>query len=477
MTKTFGKKKLIRDISANTLQTAITQAFALLIFYITSKYLSKNDFGEFNWSMAIGSTIVALASLGLDVVFVKRLASGQNALVVSGIHFFHTVMVGAILCTLVLILKLLFPSFSALHPLFLLVFINLSLINIANSFRLCLMGLESYRYLAILAGCVSVFKFVAIMVLYFCAYFTIANVVFAFIVSSGVELLLGYYFVSLAMSARVKPLLKVTEYKYFIMESLPQLGVVFFDSALARIDWILLGILSTQSITAEYSFAYRMYECSKLPLLVIAPILLTRFSKLFVDPDHIEAKSRQDIELFFKLELFVVTLVPVLLICVWTPLIDFITNNKYGSVNELNYMLLAGCVPLHCICNFLWSMGFAQGQLKAIMYITIVVAVLNFATNCALIPLYGSFGASLAFLVSTLIQTILYIKYMKQDHIRLNLKICGIAFMNAILAVTAAKLLTKNAIFAFAIGFSVSMILAFITNQLNINQLKRLVKS
>src|ERR1041385_5781520 len=97
MLQKFGKKKLVKDISANTLQTGITQVFSLFIFYFTSRYLAKVDFGELNWSMAVGSTVIALASLGLDVVFVKRLASGQDVMVISGIHFFHTVIAGVLL--------------------------------------------------------------------------------------------------------------------------------------------------------------------------------------------------------------------------------------------------------------------------------------------------------------------------------------------------------------------------------------------
>lgn len=476
MNKIFGKKQLVKDISANTLQTVITQVFALLIFYVTSKYLAKDDFGEFNWSMAIGSTIIALASLGLDVVFVKRVASEQDVVTVSGIHFFHTLLVGVVLCTAVLAITMIWPGFRNTHPLFLLVFINLSLINIANSFRLCLVGLESYRNLAIIAFITSVFKFSGILLLYFLEYFTIHTVILTFIISTCIELALGYIFVNSAISKRITPVLKIKEYKYFIMESLPQLGVVFFDSALARMDWILLGIISTASITADYSFAYRMYESSKLPLLVIAPILLTRFSKLFVQPDKIDQKSKDDIAVFFRVELFVVMIIPIILVCSWTPLIDFFTNNKYGAVNELNYMLLAGCVPLHCISNYMWSMGFAQGQLKAIMYITISVAALNFGLNCLLIPSQGSFGASLAFLISTLVQTVLYVIFMKKDHLQIEIKTCFIAFANAIISIAAAKLLTNYAIFTTLLALVISVILALLTNQINLKQLKRIVK-
>lgn len=476
MLKTFGKKKLVKDISANTLQTAITQAFSLLIFYFTSRYLEKEDFGEFNWSMAVGSTFIALASLGLDVVYVKRIASGQNAMVISSIHFFHTLSVGIVLTALVILIKFIFPSFAYQHPLFLLVFINLSLINIANSFRLALMGLEGYKYLAILAFITNVIKFSLILFLYFISYFTIYTVVISFIVSSVLEFILGYYFVNRSLSAKVKPVLIIKEYKYFIMESLPQLGVVFFDSALARIDWILLGVFSTASITGDYSFTYRMYESSKLPLLIIAPILLTRFSKLFTNPERIDEKSKNDIQHFFKLELFIVMLIPITLVCSWTPLMDFFTNDKYGKVNELNYLILAACVPLHCISNYLWSMGFAQGQLKSIMYITVSVAILNLILNLFLIPNYGGMGAAIAFLISTFIQTLLYALFMKQNHFKLEIGTSVLAFLNAIISVVLAKLISDNVIITTGIALFLAGLLALLTRQVQVKHIRNSLK-
>jgi len=475
MDKPQGKKKLVKDISANTLQMLIIQGFSLIIFYFTSRYLSKNDFGEFNWSMAVGTALIALVSLGLDIVFVKRLASEQNALELSGIHFFHTLAVGLGMSSLLFVFNLVFPSFHENHPIFFLVFVNLCLLNIANSFKLCLTGLEVYKDLAILAFIVNVFKFSLILLLYFLGLFTILNVIYAYIVSSALEFFAGYYFVGKNLRIRVKPLLKLKEYKFFIIESLPQLGVVFFDSVLARIDWIILGILSTANATAEYSFTYRMYESSKLPFIIIGPILLTRFSKLFVEPELIDDTNRKEIHAFFKLELFVVMLIPLVLICVWSPLIDYFTNNKYGEVNELNYMILAACVPLHCIINFLWSMGFAQGQLKTIMFIILSSAGVNLVLDLIMIPYYDSLGASVAFLITTILQTFLYARFIKQKHLKLPVKNSLLAFANAILALLIAKFATNNAIFEAFVAVGTAFALAFITRQVNFSQIKRII--
>lgn len=475
MTATLGKKKLIRDISANTLQTVITQLFGLVIFYITSKYLQKNDFGEFNWCMAVGSTVIAVSSLGLDLVFVKRIALGENVLTISGIHFFHTLIVGVVLSFIALLVRQFVPTFTTSHPFFFFVFLNLALANVANSFKLCLNGLEAYRRLAVISFCINTFKFLAVLALYITGHFNILNVIFAYTLTSLFEFALGYYMMSKSLSSRIKPLLKVVEYKYFILESLPQLGVVLFDSALARIDWILLGIISTAAATAEYSFAYKIFELSKLPLLIIAPVLLTRFSKLFSQDGIISERHKDEIGFYFKLEMFVVMFVPIVLAVTWTPLMDYFTNNKYGAVNEVNFWILAVCVPLHGIINFLWTMGFVQGQLKSILFITITVSVLNIIANAILIPLYGALGSSLAFLACTVIQMLLYLKYIDQSQVKFNYLNVLISLASAFISVFLAKNLLTDIVFAAMLAVIIHTCIIFITRQVSFSELKQIL--
>lgn len=475
MNSTPGKKKLIRDISANTLQTVVTQVFGLIIFYITSKYLQKDDFGQLNWCMAVGSTIIAVSSLGLDLVFVKRIALGQNVLILSGIHFFHTLVVGLVLCGVAFLVKQFLPSFTSVHPFFFYVFLNLALANVANSFKLCLNGLEAYRQLAFMSFCINTFKLVAIISLYLFARFDIMNVILAYTLTSLFEFILGYYMMSRSLSRRVKPLLKIMEYKYFILESLPQLGVVVFDSALARIDWILLGIISTASATAEYSFAYKIFELSKLPLLIIAPVVLTRFSKLFSGDNVISDKHKDEIGTFFKLEMFVIMFIPIVLAVTWTPLIDYFTNNKYGAVNELNYRILALCVPLHGVINFLWTMGFVQGQLKKILFITVTVSGLNILANAIFIPVYGALGSSLAFLTCTLIQLLLYLKYIDQKQVKLNYVNVILSLLSAFLSVLISKFLLDNVIYAAILAVILHSCIIFGSGQIKLFKLKQIL--
>jgi O-antigen/teichoic acid export membrane protein len=416
------KKQLFKDLSANTIQTGFTQVVGLIIFYILSKYISKQEFGEFQWTLAVGSTLIAIGSLGLDLVLVKRIAAGQNPRMIASIHFFHTVLVGLILIGVLLFIQLCFPSILDYHPLFSLIIFQLIFTNIANSFKFSLTGLEAFKALALISVYLNLAKLATVIILLLTAFFTIKNIVFGFILSSLIELTVSYTYISLNFKERISPVFNKSLYKEFIYESLPQLGVVFFDSALARIDWILLGIISTVTITGEYSFAYKFFELSKLPLLILAPVLLTRFSKLYNNDAPIELSKQQSILRFFNLEMFIAFLIPIFMVCVWTDLIDWVTDNKYGAVNEVTYAILALCVPLHFAINFFWTIGFVQGQLKTIMYITIGVAILNLIANVFLIPIYGSIGAAISFLIGTIAQFLWYFFKIKQDRMKVHLK-------------------------------------------------------
>jgi O-antigen/teichoic acid export membrane protein len=476
MSQVLGKKKLVRDISASTAQTIINQTFGLLIFYLTSRYLNKDDFGELNWSMAVGATVIAIGSLGLDLIFIKRVASGENVLEITGIHFFHTVITGALLCIAAYFIRLVFPSFSTQHPLFFLVFVNLAIANIANSFKLSLNGLEAYRKLALLALIVNICKLALIVALFITGDFGILNVILVFIGTSLVEFLLGYIFMNVSIRARIKPLLKVVEYKYFILESLPQLGVVLFDSALARVDWILLGIISTAAATAEYSFTYKVFELSKLPLLIIAPVLLTRFSKIFKQQGTISDKQLSDLRVFFRIEMFILMYIPLFLAVAWSPLVDYFTNNKYGAINEVNYRILAVCVPLHGIINFLWTLGFVRGQLKTIMFITIFISLLNIAANALMIPLYAATGASLAFLLCTILQLALYLIFIDHSALRINYGDPALTFIMAIVSMLVSLYVFNNLIFAAALAALIYTLFGILSQRRQLGQFRQIFR-
>jgi len=463
---------MFKDLSANAVQTGIAQLVGLCTFYLMSCYISKEDFGSFNWSTAVGSTILAIGSMGLDLVLIKRIAAGHNARLLAGVHFFHTLLVGFLLLIGTLLLQFFAPSIIPYQPVFLLVIIQLITTSVANSFKFTLTGLEAFKQLAIISIFINTVKLFIVIMLYVFQYFSITYIVLGFIFTSFLELVHGYYFVNKNLSTNIKPILEKDTYKNFIIESLPQLGVVLFDSALARVDWILLGIFSTATITAEYSFSYKFFELAKMPLVILAPVLLTRFSKLLSSNQTIDPDTQSGIDAFFSLEIFLSLLIPIFMTCAWTDLIDWVTNGKYGAVNQLNFSVLAICVPLIFVINFMWTIGFIQGQLKTILRITIVTSLVNLALNILLIKHLGALGSAITFLLSTSLQFGMYALTIHFNKIKINFKPFIFFFAIAFLSVTLSKIFFSNQYLAAVTASASYIIVAFVSKMINKEKIK-----
>lgn len=468
----MNSSKLFKDLSFNVVQTGLTQLAGLVIFYVLSRYTTKSEFGIYNWSTAVGSTIIAIASLGLDLVLVKRIAAGQDAKLIAGIHLLHTLIIASGIILTVCLLQILLPDLLQYHFILLLILTQLIINNVANSLKFSLTGLEAFNSLAIISVLLNMVKLTIVFVLLLNHYFSLKTVIYGFTFASCIELAAAYYFISKKVRSYIKPKFRKEVYIGFIVESLPQLGIVLFDSALARIDWILLGLFSTAAITGEYVFAYKFFELSKLPLLILAPVLLTRFSKLFQPDVVITEEKIKSIQKFFNLEMFIAFLIPIFMVCAWSNLIDLITGNKYGAVNRITYAILALCIPLHFMINFLWTMGFAQSQLKLIMYITIGVSIFNTVVNILLIPIWGSNGAALAFLAGTLLQFVIYRSKVERKKLPINLitaaKLALIATGSVILSIFIIPNTFLSGI--FAVFFYVGVCLT--TKIVRLNEIK-----
>lgn len=472
----MGNNKFIKDISASTVQIGINQVASLVIFYLISKYISKEDFGFYNWGLAICSTLITVLSFGMDLVYVKRIASGFKRKITIGLHFFHTLYSGLVLIAVTGLILYLFPGLMEFRYLFLLILINQFSFSVSNSIKLCINGHEHFNYLAYIAILTNVLKVAMIAILFFSQHFTIYTVLYAFILSYVIEFLIGYLFASKIVDEAIRPRLDIKEYKSLIVESLPQLGTVLFDSALSRIDWILMGVMATSVKTAEYSFAFKIFEVSKMPYIILAPILLTRFSKLFRQENEINAETSGKLDQFFKLEMFISILIPLVAVCIWSPFFDWITDNKYGAVNETTYRILAVCIPLHYVTNFLWTMAFTQGQLKKILVITIVTSSLNIILNLVLIPLFASEGAALSFLISTILQVIIYYKVTAQTKYRFKITIPLIIVINGSIAALAGLYVDAHMVIKVLIALVIYVTLSFFTGILNLKSIKSVIK-
>jgi O-antigen/teichoic acid export membrane protein len=446
------QNKLLKDISASSTQVILNQALGLLIFIITSRYLDKAVYGEFNWSIAILTFITTLLSLRLEQIIVRKIAAGDEPSKMLSIFCGHIFLSGFLFYTVLLAGSFIFPQFFNRHALLLLLAVSHLLGFFSMPFKQLATGKEKFGWLAVMSSAANLIRALWLIGVIVFSSLTITQVIVVYIVSSLVELLLSIYLVQKRLQVRIRKW-PLADYFILISESLPQIGVVFLNACIARIDWILLGIFSTQIITAEYSFAYKVFELSPVPLLIIGPLLLTRFSNWFSKQSaNVFAEKQKKISLLIRAEMIVATFLPLLLNIAWSPMIDALTQNKYGKVNETVFLLLSACIPFQYLVNFFWTAHFAQDHLKMIFRITLVTCFIIVAGDLLMIPLFNAKGAAITYLAAMVAECILYgrnTSFISNRDKWVPLVVC-----------ISIALISGISVYALDISFGIKMILA-----------------
>jgi O-antigen/teichoic acid export membrane protein len=406
-------KKFIKDISASSVQVILNQFLGLLIFLVTSRYLDKATYGELNWSLAVLVFVTTILSLRLEQLVVSRVAAGQNASKLLTLFTGHIVFTGLLFYAVLFACSLAFPFFFKKHDLLLILAISHLLTFFSSPFKQLANGKENFRSLAAMSSVANLVKACGLLTLVLFSSITIEWVLILYIIASVTELAVCVYFGKYRLKVSFSAHYSLKDYFILIRESLPLAGAIVLNASIARIDWILLGLFTTQEKTAEYSFAYKIFELSPFPLLILAPVLLSRFSKLLSSGNENSLLKRKDeISLLIRIEMVMATFIPLVLNLTWVPLIDGITQHKYGSVNETTFLILSCCVPFQYINNLLWTSNFAQNRLKLILKITAITFLVILAGDLLFIPVYNTTGAAVVYLMATLTE---YFNYMRSS--------------------------------------------------------------
>jgi O-antigen/teichoic acid export membrane protein len=433
------KRKLVNNLSANTLQLIINQLAGLIIFYILSTGLDKNNFGQINLALALMLAIFNILSFGIDQIAVRKLASGENPQMVLSLYLSHVLITGLVFYGLLFAGRFLFPFINA-YNIILLIGAGKLMIYFSTPFKQSAIGMERFKLLAYLSVISNIARACGLFVLAFLHSITLQNVVIVFISGDLLELAIGTLLFKRATRLHLTIKWNKSNYTDLLKESLPQFGVVVITSALARFDWIFIGIVLSAIKLAEYSFAYKVFELSTLPLLAIAPLLIPWFTRIFK-----EGKPNiPNLKLLARMEMIIAAFTIVLINSCWSPVMDKLTAGKYGAVNERTIFILSLCIPLLYLTNFLWTISFAKGQLKMIFTAFAITLTVNVIGDIILIPIYKNEGAAIGYLAGYVAQTVYFL--IKNDMKELNnvlypLLICTAC---ACLSVFGARLLFMN---------------------------------
>ncbi len=453
------KKKLFYDISASAVQMLVTQLSGAVIFYLLSNYLSKPDIGHINWSLAVLMIIYAILGCGLDQLTVRKIAMGADPVTLLKPYLVHLLLMGGCLAILLLLTGYYLPVPGNGLRIFLLLAVSQFLLFLSLPFKQVANGLERFRVLLAMSVVANSIRVAGLIVLILVKTVSVNSIICLYILSSLLELITCLLLYTRSLQLPVRLQWNKGSYTTLIKESLPQLGVIFFNTAIARFDWVLLGLLSSAVVVADYSFTYRFFELATLPLLILGPLLLPRISRIFGGAQNsLPANNNRSIIDFAQIEMVIAVLTILVINICWTPVIDLITHGKYGSNNAVLLFILSLCIPFLYINNVLWSLAFAQGKLKEILRVFMITFCVNIAADLLLIPFYQSKGAATGFVLAIAVQTFFYLKKTSLSHyssifsqLAINLFVAGAGYYCAVLFCDGlfAKLFCSTGIYLF----------------------------
>lgn len=390
--------RFFRHISASALQFGLNQALGVVMFYVLSRGLDRDLFGELNWALAVSLTAFTLLGAGLDALVVKRIAAGEAAAPLLRLYHWHVGWVGAAAYALLFIASMEFPAFFHEHLFLLGIALAKTLLFQALPYKQLAAGKEKFGILMKMSVGSALAKTAAFLCCWFTRQWDVRLVMGIFIVSDLAEWLISRYEGKKLLER--KPVRSVQNYLSLLKTALPQAGTVLFSSALARFDWIFIGLFVSAAKLAEYSFAYKAYEVCSLPLLAIAPLLVPAFAR----------GAAIDRNRLIRLELSLAWATVLCLNLLWTPVVDPLTGGMYGAVNAKTIFLLSLALPILYQNNFLWTLHFAEGRLRWILVTFACSFAVNVLGDVLLIPRWGNEGAAAAFLAAIVLQTLMYQK-------------------------------------------------------------------
>jgi O-antigen/teichoic acid export membrane protein len=413
--------RVFRHISDNAVQFGVNQVLGLGIFYVLSKGLDKSAFGELNWSLALALSVFNLIGAGLDQLTIKKVAEGQEAVIAFSLYKIHVWVVGIGTYVFLWVSAFCFPHWFLNHHLILWIFLAKTFLFLSLPYKQWAAGTEQFNILLRMSIPSSIVKMLGCMLCYFGDLWSAPMVVGVFIAGDMVEWMICIWLgrrshamsptgvgsatvsIQTGLASPHSPVNGFAWKAWLLMlrESLPQAGVALCSTALARFDWIFIGLYASSLRLAEYSFAYKAFEVSCLPLMVIGPVLIPLFTRL---------NQGQEAQLpwALKAELILACATALALQIGWTPIMDPLTSGKYGSVNQGTISVLSICIPILYLNNFLWTLHFVQGRLTLIFWAFALSIAINITGNILLMPIYGNMGAAMAYVGALFIQTVVY---------------------------------------------------------------------
>lgn len=178
---------------------------------------------------------------------------------------------------------------------------------------------------------------------------------------------------------------------------------IVFTTLLLTLDRILLGYLSTKQEVAIYDYSARLVRIVVIMVSVLGNVLLPRFANLWNNEQRTEFDKLLRKQLFYSL--FLSSLMAGGLFITAQDVCGLLLGDTFlGAASILQCLIFTVCLTG---LSF-YHLGMAIGREKKILSALVIATLLNLVCNVFLITRYGSWGASVSYVITEIVLQCLY---------------------------------------------------------------------
>jgi O-antigen/teichoic acid export membrane protein len=202
--------------------------------------------------------------------------------------------------------------------------------------------MEKYHLLFIMSSFANLVKVALLLVLSFMGDISVDTISKIYFLASLAELFVSLYIFTGYLRLPVTISLHWQRYTAAVKETLPALGVIILNTAIARMDWVLLGIMTTAAAIADYSVVNRVFELSTLPLLALAPVLFPKIARSLEYIGHADnTHSNSYLRVLVRMEIIIAVCIAMVANLCWEEVVNMLTANKYGTPGRVIFFVMS----------------------------------------------------------------------------------------------------------------------------------------
>ncbi|MDO8514328.1 MAG: oligosaccharide flippase family protein [bacterium] len=397
-------KRTLHDVFWRMLQVASQQGIVLFLFILCGRFLSPNDFGIYNYTLAIVLFLVMFGDFGISLAASKYVAeyNATNREKIASIPFnagLAIVGFGVVISALVFLFgpRYLGSHFQTILYLLPLVFLTPLVSLYDGIYR----GLRQFRYLTAISSGISIVF--APLAYYLVKFHGISGALLAqdiFYLLLFVGLCIGYRQITFQFDTEtIKRLLK-----YSIIVGIGSVGFFFFG----KIDTIFLGSFGYIPEIGYIEILNKIFGVLGTFPLILASVIGPTIAGLYAKNEHDSLKKKLD--KYILLSFCIAVVGSVLFLLFGKYLIEFAFPKYYDAT-------MLSIIPLYSILLFSYLFvsiipsGFAvyTGHAKLSAYFLIGFGVIHVVLNYFFILNFGFFGIIYSILLTRVPSDLLFI--------------------------------------------------------------------